>query len=169
MHVSSFSPFGHSFLSFPFLSPFPPSPHLLLHFSSFPSSSFPLSPPPPSLPYHIPSHLLFSFPAGPGVMETRGMTREEGGGRDREGRRMGKIDCFKVKHRGRERQGWGVHNTTKCCQSYLLKGNGCGPGSLDGMVSPQGGSVRAGVRLCGVGRVMVLERCWLSFRVRSRS
>ena len=54
-------------------------------------------------------------------------------------------------------------------RSYLLKGKGCGPGSLDGMVSPQGGSVRAGVRLCGVGRVMVLERCRLSFRVRSRS
>ena len=41
----------------------------------------------------------------------------------------------------------------------------CGPGSLYGMVSPQGGSVCAGVRLCGMGRVMVLERCRLSFCV----
>ena len=44
-----------------------------------------------------------------------------------------------------------------------------GPGLSDGKVSPQGGSVRAGVRLCGVGRVMVSDRCWFSFRVRSRS
>ena len=29
-----------------------------------------------SLPHHLSSHLPFSFPAGSGVMETRGMTRE---------------------------------------------------------------------------------------------
>ena len=62
--------------SFPFLSPFTPSPLLLLHIPSFPSSSLSLSPLPTSLPYHLPSHLPFSFPAGSGVMETRGMTRE---------------------------------------------------------------------------------------------
>ena len=57
----------------------------------------------------------------------------------------------------------------QCCYGYLLKGKGCSPGLSDGKVSPQGGSVRAGVRLCGVGRVMVSDRCWFSFRVRTRS
>ena len=57
----------------------------------------------------------------------------------------------------------------QCCYGYLLKGKGCGPGLSDGKVSPQGGSVRAGVRLCGVGRVMVSDRCWFSVRVRTRS
>ena len=56
-----------------------------------------------------------------------------------------------------------------CCYGYLLKGKRCGPGFPDGMVSTQGGSIRAGVRLCGVGRVMVLDRCRLSVCVRSRS
>ena len=40
-----------------------------------------------------------------------------------------------------------------------VKGKRCVPGLSDGMVSPQGGSVCAGVRLCGVGRVMVSDRC----------
>ena len=74
MHVSSFSPFGHSFLSFPFSLPsLTSSPPLFFLPLLLPS---PLPPLPPSLLYHIPSHLPFSFPAGPGVMETRGMTRE---------------------------------------------------------------------------------------------
>ena len=62
-----------------------------------------------------------------------------------------------------------VGGTVQCCYGYLLKGKRCGPGLSDGMVSPQGGSVRAGVRLCGVGRVMVSDRCRLSVCVRSWS
>ena len=40
-----------------------------------------------------------------------------------------------------------------------VEGKGHGPGLLDRMVLPQGGSIHADVRVCGERRVMVLDRC----------
>ena len=74
------------------------------------------------------------------------------------------FDSPKSKSRGRDR--WLVKNSQYHGVAMVTW---CGPGLPDGMVSTQGGSIRAGVRLCGVGRVMVLDRCRLSVCVRSRS
>ena len=109
--------------------------------------------------------------------EEGGGRREEGGGRrEEETGRKGEWGKLIASPTSKSTEGEGLLGETgkeftvpQCSHSYLLKGKGCGPGSLDGMVSPQGGSVHAGVRLCGVGRVTVLERCRLSFRVRSQS
>ena len=114
--------------------------------------------------------------------------RRRGGGEERGWREGWKETKYSIQHRAqmihqtaktqRERHGEGWRRMEKdgetgneftvpqCCYGYLLKGKGCGPGLSDGKVSPQGGSVRAGVRLCGVGRVMVSDRCWFSVRVR---